>query len=60
MEKKFALTKEECLKIGGHCYDMDNKAVLTLPPIYHRICKHCGHKQQGILVAPVEWKDDND
>jgi len=52
------LTEEECLKIGGHCWVVDNYVVLTNPPIYHRRCKHCGKVQEGHSQPRVRWADD--
>lgn len=56
--KEASLTKEECLKIGGHCYEEESSVVLTNPPIYHRVCKHCGHRQQGMAQPLMHWEDD--
>ncbi len=54
----YPLSKEECEKIGGHCYELDNVVVDTLPPIYHRVCKHCGWVQEGSRQADMNWHDD--
>lgn len=56
MEK---ISKEECLKIGGHCYEYENIVINTNPPIYHRICKHCGWVQEGMTQPNINWFDDN-
>jgi hypothetical protein len=52
------ISKEECLRIGGHCYKMCDYVIDTLPPIYHRVCKHCGHRQQGQRQEDYSWEDD--
>ncbi len=52
------ISKEECLKIGGHCYEIDNGVVCTNPPIYHRVCKHCGWVQEGREQPNMKWEDD--
>ena len=52
---KFPLTEEECLKIGGHCYVVENYVIDTNPPIYHRVCKHCGHTQHGYKQPSMRW-----
>ena len=54
---KFPLTEEECLRIGGHCYKVSDYVVDTLPPIYHRVCKHCGHIQHGVEQPKMKWTD---
>lgn len=56
-DKKFPLTEQRCLKIGGHCWIMDNEVYLTNPPIYIRHCKHCGKRQEGRSQDPVNWED---
>ena len=53
------ISKEECLKIGGHCYEESNIVVDTLPPIYHRACKHCGWVQRGSKQPIINWHDDD-
>lgn len=52
------LTEEECIAISGHCYEVSNQVVMTLPPIYHRICKHCGKRQESRVHDSFEWRDD--
>lgn len=54
------LTEDECLKIGGHCYEVGGYDVLTNPPISHRVCKHCGHTQHGVQQPNVRWTDARD
>ena len=54
---KFPLNEEQCLAIGGHCYIKSNIVVQTMPPTYHRYCKHCGHAQHGHIQEDVAWKD---
>lgn len=48
--------KEECLELGGHCYEEDDVIVDTMPPIYHRRCKHCGWVQTR---STGNWHDDD-
>lgn len=52
----FPLSESECVKIGGHCYRTSDAVVATNPPIYHRVCKHCGKTQQSDMQ--VQWVDD--
>jgi len=56
-EISYPLSEEECLKIGGHCYEMADYSYDTNPPIYVRICKHCGHKQEGMRLPDYDWSD---
>jgi len=59
MSEKYKLTKEECLKIGGHCYEIDDQVICTNPPIYHRVCKHCGHRQEYRPITEADlWRDE--
>lgn len=59
VEEGYTLTKEECLKIGGHCYEIENNIIATIPPISHRVCKHCGHRQESKPMMETDlWRDD--
>ena len=59
VKEGYKLTKEECLKIGGHCYEQGSCAISAYPPIYHRICKHCGHRQESVTIPEKDlWRDD--
>jgi len=51
------ISEEECLRIGGHCYMEANVVYPTNPLLYERICKHCGHRQQGREQPVIDWKD---
>ena len=55
--KKFPLTKEECLKIGGHCWVDDPWIYATTAPIHSQHCKHCGKRQEGRQQDPIDWHD---
>jgi hypothetical protein len=52
------LSFDECIKMGGHCYETSNFVVDTLPETYHRSCKHCGFTQHGWQQPSILWKDD--
>lgn len=54
--EEYPLTKGRCLEICGHCYEMEDTVVCTNPPIFHRVCKHCGHRQEG--RSHDYWQDD--
>ncbi len=54
---KYPLTEEQCLAIGGHCYVRSNITVQTMPPVFHRTCKHCGHTQHGRPQGDIGWED---
>jgi hypothetical protein len=55
----YPLTKEECLKIGGHCYVEEPFILLSNPPRSIRICKHCGNRQISVPPRTEEesWRD---
>jgi len=55
-EETRRLTEEECLKIGGHCYEFAPYVLPTDPPISVRICKHCGKKQHGREQPSIRWE----
>jgi hypothetical protein len=46
---------EICIKLGGHCWEMQNSVLLSNPPQYIRICKHCGKKQTGTSQPEIRW-----
>jgi len=50
------ITEEECLKIGGHCWEIQNEILLSCPPQSIRICKHCGKKQIGSQQPSTIWR----
>ncbi len=49
------LTEEECLKIGGHCWELEPYTLTTDPPISVRKCKHCGKIQHGQEQPSIRW-----
>lgn len=55
----YPLASEVCIRIGGHCYVDDGGVDMTNPPTRHRICKHCGWKQEGRYQDIIKWADDN-
>ena len=55
---RYPLTEDDCKKMGGHCYIDSNIVVDTIPQIYHRSCKHCGHTQHGQRQPLIKWTDD--
>jgi len=56
-EKKHPLSEEECVRIGGHCYESDGMVYTSNPPMFRRICKHCGKSQWGRQREDMEWFD---
>lgn len=52
------ISKKECLAMGGHCYREGGFTILTNSPIAHRVCKHCGHTQEGISQPSIKWEDE--
>jgi len=57
--KKYPLTEEDCVKIGGHCYEILSSVAYGNPEVtrYTRICKHCGKVQTGVEQDDVRWED---
>ena len=51
------MTEEECVAIGGHCYEMENYVLTSDPPQYDRTCKHCGKQQRGRAQESIDWHD---
>ena len=49
---------EECPRNGGHCWEDSDCIIATMPPIYHRRCKHCGLVQEGYSQPDTAWHDD--
>ena len=57
--RKYPLTFEQCLEMGGHCYEDTSYVIDTYSPIYHRTCKHCGHVQEGQRQPTIAWREDS-
>lgn len=55
----YKLSSSACLDIGGHCYEDSNYVIDMNPPIYHRVCKHCGWVQEGSRQPSIDWHDDD-
>ena len=53
---KMKLTEEECLEIGGHCYEFEPYVLASDPPISVRTCKHCGKRQHGREQPSIRWE----
>jgi hypothetical protein len=53
----YSLSEEECVRIGGHCYEVENQVYTTNPPTFKRICKHCGKTQWGHEQESIAWDD---
>ena len=51
------ISEEECLQIGGHCYEDSNIVLTSNPPKYIRRCKHCGKQQIGTPRDSMDWND---
>jgi hypothetical protein len=49
------LTEQECIEIGGHCYEIQNTVLTSNPPTYIRVCKHCGKTQHGHPQDDINW-----
>lgn len=54
----YVSSNAQCLAFGGHCWVEAGYVIDTLPPIYHRACKHCGHRQSGRPQEVIRWEDD--
>ena len=56
------ISKEECLKMGGHCYLMMVNIGDKIPEYDYQRCKHCGQtqKRKHPFIPPVfttDWED---
>lgn len=51
------ISEEECIKMGGHCWEDEDAIGLSLPPVYWRHCKHCGKRQMGRSQDNISWND---
>lgn len=54
---EFKLTEEQCLEIGGHCWNQSDIVIDTYPSTYHRYCVHCGKSQHGQAQGSMKWVD---
>lgn len=53
VQLEYPITAEQCLKIGGHCYEPDAMG-------NRRACKHCGHSQIWNTQLRTYWIDEPD
>ena len=50
---------DECVANGGHCWEMSDVVICTMPPVHHRRCKHCRLVQEGQEQDSYNWHDDS-
>lgn len=48
----------QCVELVGHCYVDLGYVAAIIPPVYHRVCKHCGHRQSGRPQEAIRWVDE--
>ena len=53
----FHLTEEECLDVGGHCFERLNTVLTSNPPKYPEVCKHCGKRRVAVPREAWEYYD---
>lgn len=54
------MTEDECVAIGGHCWEERGAVVIGLmsyPSQYTRRCKHCGKEQRGVAQPTIKWSN---
>lgn len=51
------LTEEECVRLGGHCYERTGAMLTSAIPQYPEICKHCKKGRVAIPREPFEYRD---
>lgn len=51
----YTLSKEDCKRIGGHCWEIQNEILCSIPPQSVRICKHCGKREIGRPQDSIVW-----
>ena len=52
-----ALTEEECVRHGGHCYQRTGVTLTGNPLQYPERCKHCGKGRVAIPQEPFTYRD---
>lgn len=48
---------EDCIKMGGHCFESTDRVLLTNPPQYPEVCKHCGAQRVGKAQSPMTYSE---
>lgn len=51
------LTEDECVAVGGHCFESDGITLTSNPPQYPETCKHCGKRRIATPRHPMEYRD---
>lgn len=54
------MTEDECVAIGGHCWEVADYLLATNPPQSVRACRHCGKRQTGREQPSYVWLDAPD
>lgn len=54
------MTKEECVAMGGHCWQRTDMVLDSLPPQYPEYCKHCPARRIGIPQEPMRYYDPDE
>lgn len=51
------LPEEECVRCGGHCFEVTGEVPASSPPQYRQRCKHCTKERVAIPREPFEYRD---
>jgi hypothetical protein len=52
-----AVTEEECVRMGGHCFERTGICLTSNPPQYPEKCRHCGKGRVAIPQEPWTYRD---
>lgn len=50
------MTPEECVALGGHCFEPVGTALTTTPPQYPEECRHCPQRRIAIPQEPFSYR----
>lgn len=51
------MSEDECVKIGGHCFERTGVVYASYPPQYPEKCKHCGKVRVGTPQPSMSYRD---
>ena len=57
VQPEAAMTEEECVRHGGHCFVRTGMVLASNPPQFAEICKHCPKRRVAIPQEAFTYRD---
>ena len=56
-DKPQPMTEEDCVRHGGHCFERTGAALMSSPPQYPEVCKHCRKRRVAIPQESFRYRE---